>query len=70
MTVERLLDFIKKDFCIRDLYINHKLQNGLCIEKDVLNNDFYNWESKRLNREGLADIYINLDEENGLKGYK
>ena len=29
MTVEKLLQFIKKDFIIRDLYINHKLQNEI-----------------------------------------
>lgn len=70
MIVKRLLDFIKQDFYVRDVYINHKLQNGLSIEKDILDKEVYNWESKKLNKEGLADIYINLDEENGLKGYK
>ena len=70
MTVEKLLQFIKKDFIIRDLYINHKLQNGSNISKDILDKDFYNWTHKFINKNGLADIYINLDEENGLKDYK
>ena len=66
MTVEKLLEFIKKDFQVRDLYIDHKLQNGQSIEKSILDKNVYDWEHKRLNKEGLVDIYINLDEENGL----